>query len=96
MQNENYLLLIVLPYLVSLGLSRFNVQTNVRFNIFKSIKSMSHSDPDSKMLFESCNDMCEMTYCTKANLKKRCNVFVVLIVIFFFMIVVTCIHKMIC
>jgi hypothetical protein len=70
MQNENYLLLIVLPYLVSLGLSRFNVQTNVRFNIFKSIKSMSHSDPDSKMLFESCNDMCEMTYCTKANLKK--------------------------
>jgi hypothetical protein len=70
MPNENYLLLTVFSYLVSLGLSRFNVQTNVRFNLFKSIKSISHSDPDSKMLIESCNDMCEMTYCTKAKLRK--------------------------
>lgn len=70
MPNENYLLLIVFSYSVSLGLSRFNVQTNVRFNLFKSIKSISHSDPDSKMLFESCNDMCEITYCTKAKLIK--------------------------
>ncbi len=83
MPNENYLLLIVLPYSVSLSLSRFNVQTNVKFNLFKSIKSISHSDPNSKMLFKSCNDMCEMTYCIRAKLKKRCNAFYFLIVIFF-------------
>ncbi len=81
MPNENYLLLTIFSYLVSFGLSRFNVQTNVGFNLLKSIKSISHSDPDSKTLFESCNDMCGMTYCTKAKLIKRCNEFVVLIVI---------------
>ncbi len=57
----NYLFSTILPYLVLFGSSRSNVQTYVRRNPFKNIKSISCSDLDYKMLFETCSDRCEMT-----------------------------------
>jgi hypothetical protein len=54
----------IFPYLVLFGSSRSNVQTYVRRNPFKSIKSISRSDLDYKMLFETGSDSCEMTLYT--------------------------------
>jgi hypothetical protein len=68
--DGDYILSNVLPYLVSLHSSRFNVQTYVRHNPFGTIKIINHSDCNYNMLFEDYNDSCEPTYYIKAKLKK--------------------------
>jgi hypothetical protein len=65
------LFVMVFPYLVSLGLSKSNVQTYVRCKFFGNINNISCNDFDYKMLFEGCNDRCEATYYIKAKLKKK-------------------------
>jgi hypothetical protein len=50
------LFVIVFPYLVLLGSSRFNVQTYVRCNPFGNITNISCNHLHYKMLFKSCND----------------------------------------
>jgi hypothetical protein len=68
--NGDYLLSIVVSYLVSLHSFRFSVQTYVRHNPFGTIRSISRNDPYYNILFEDCSDSCEPTYCIKCVLKK--------------------------
>lgn len=68
--DGDYLFSIVLPYLVSLHLSGFNVQTYVKHNPLETIRSISRSDPYYNMLFENCSDSCDAMYYTKAKLEK--------------------------
>jgi hypothetical protein len=68
--NGDYLFSTILPYLVSLHLFKFNVQTYIRHNPFGIIRSISHNDLYYNMLLEDYSDSCEPTYCTKAKLKK--------------------------
>lgn len=70
--HGNFLLSIVLPYLVSLHSSRFSVQTYIRHNPFGTIRSISHSNFYYNMLFEDYTNSFEPTYCTKAKLNVIC------------------------
>jgi len=77
--DEDYLLSIIFPYLVSFHFFGFSVQTYLEHNPFGTIKSISQSDPYSKMLFENCSDSCDAMYYTKAKLKKQCNIFTIIL-----------------
>jgi hypothetical protein len=70
-RDGDYLLFIVLPYLVSLHSFGFNVQTYIRHNPFGTIRSISCSDLHYNILFENCNHSCEPTYYIKENLTKK-------------------------
>jgi hypothetical protein len=76
--NGDYLVSIVLSYLVLFHFFGFNVQIHVKHNPFGTIKNISQSDPYYKMLFEDCSDSCDAMYYTKANLKKKCNIFTII------------------
>jgi hypothetical protein len=69
--NGDYLFSIVLPYLVSLHLSGFNVQTYVRHNPFGIIRNISCNDLYYNMLFEDCTKNWEPKYCTKAKFRMK-------------------------
>ncbi len=79
--GEIHLLFIVFHYLVSLHSFGFNVQIYVRHNHLGTIGSISRNDRYYNMLFEYCNDSCELTYCTKAKLKKGYNIFIIFLTI---------------
>jgi hypothetical protein len=69
--DGDYLLSIVLPYLVSLHLFGLSVQIYVKHNPFGTIRSISRSDPYYNMLFEDYSDSHDAMYCTKEKLKKN-------------------------
>jgi hypothetical protein len=73
--NGDYLFSIVLPYLVSFHFFGFSVQTYMKHNPFGTIKSINQSDPYYKMLFEDCSDSCD----TKTKLKKKSNIFTIIL-----------------
>jgi hypothetical protein len=79
--HGNYLLSIVLLYLVSLHSSKFSVQTYIRHNPFGNIRRINHNDFYYNMLFEDYTNSCEPTYYTKVKLKKKCNRFIVVLII---------------
>jgi len=77
--DGDYLLSIVLPYLVSFHFSGFDVQTYLKHNPFRTIKSISQSDLYYKMLFEDCSDSCDVMYYTKAKLKILKYIFTIIL-----------------
>jgi hypothetical protein len=76
--NRDYLLSTVLPYLVLLHLSKFNVQTYMKPNPFGTIRSISWSAPYYNMLFEYCSSICDIMYCTKGKLNFFCDTFIII------------------
>jgi hypothetical protein len=73
-KGGNYLLLIVIPYLEFYHHSRYGVATFVLENPFDRIRSSTHNDlRQYKMLYQCCNDRCDVSYCTNAkmNMKKK-------------------------
>jgi hypothetical protein len=77
--DGDYLFSIILPYLVSFHFSRFSVQIYVKHNPFGTIKSINQTNPYYKMLFEYYSDSCDAMYYIKAKLKRKRNIFTIIL-----------------
>ncbi len=70
--EDNYFFWIVLLYLKSLHLSKYDISTYVQHNPFGRIRCINCNDHEQfKMLFLKCSSDCKASFCNSAKLKMK-------------------------